>query len=147
VTRIGPHRIRLMPHHLIGPDPATTDASRGSLPSVVDVDVSQSISQRARGVFSVRVHLEGPHGVEVVTLDDIPDRRDRSLGPRTVPDAEHTPRHARPSGRPATPGPTAPAASRTTAVDQLRALGELRNAGIITDSEFAATKAELLRRV
>ena len=46
---------------------------------------------------------------------------------------------------PAAPPPPAPApAPQTDLVDQLRRLGELRDAGILTEDEFAAQKAKLL---
>jgi hypothetical protein len=40
--------------------------------------------------------------------------------------------------------PPAPAAPQTDLVEQLRKLGELRDAGILTEEEFAAQKAKLL---
>ena len=42
------------------------------------------------------------------------------------------------------PAPAAPAAPPTDMVDQLRKLGELRDAGILTEEEFAAQKAKVL---
>jgi hypothetical protein len=46
---------------------------------------------------------------------------------------------------PAPPAPpAAPAAPQPDLVDQLRRLGELRDAGILTEEEFAAQKAKLL---
>ena len=36
---------------------------------------------------------------------------------------------------------------RPDAVDLLRKLGDLRDAGVLTEDEFAAKKAELLRRI
>ena len=59
-------------------------------------------------------------------------------------------------GRIAVPPPLrpAPADSRPAAatpdpdvLEQLRKLGELRNAGVLTDAEFEAKKAELLGRI
>ncbi len=44
-----------------------------------------------------------------------------------------------------TPGPTP--AGGPDPIDQLRRLGELRDAGIVTDEEFAAKKAEILARL
>lgn len=35
----------------------------------------------------------------------------------------------------------------TDALEQIRKLGELRDAGLVTDEEFESKKAELLRRV
>ena len=40
--------------------------------------------------------------------------------------------------------PPAPAAPQVDLVEQLRKLGELRDAGILTEEEFAAQKAKLL---
>ena len=40
--------------------------------------------------------------------------------------------------------PTPPAPPQTDMVEQLRKLGELRDAGILTEEEFAAQKAKLL---
>jgi hypothetical protein len=45
---------------------------------------------------------------------------------------------------PAPTPPTPPAAPQPDLVEQLRKLGELRDAGILTDEEFAAQKAKLL---
>lgn len=53
-----------------------------------------------------------------------------------------------PYGAPMAPAapqpPAAPAAPQVDLVDQLRKLGELRDAGILTEDEFAAQKAKLL---
>jgi hypothetical protein len=146
-----------MPHHLFGKG-ATVVEPPNMLPTVVDVDVSQSISQRARGVFSVRVHLQRPDRVEVVSVDDIPDGRP-GQGVTTVAEGSHTPRHARPglSGvetametaveTAALAKAAGRGAGQIDAMDALRKLGELRGAGIITEAEFIAAKAEVLRRL
>jgi hypothetical protein len=39
------------------------------------------------------------------------------------------------------------AAPSTDALEQLRKLGDLRKAGVLTDTEFEAKKAELLGRI
>jgi hypothetical protein len=153
VTSLASRRARLMPHHLFGKG-ATVVEPPNMLPAVVDVDVSQSISQRARGVFSVRVHLQRPDRVEVVSVDDIPDGRP-GQGVTTVAEGSHTPRHARPglSGVETAMETAALAkaagrgAGQIDAMDALRKLGELRGAGIITEAEFIAAKAEVLRRL
>lgn len=45
----------------------------------------------------------------------------------------------------AAPAPAAPAAeSMDDKIEQLKKLGELRDAGVLTDEEFAAQKAKLL---
>lgn len=54
---------------------------------------------------------------------------------------------------PAQPAPTAPEAAAPPSaaapdpIEQLKRLGELRDAGIVTDAEFEAKKAELLSRM
>jgi Bacterial PH domain/Short C-terminal domain len=47
----------------------------------------------------------------------------------------------------AAPAAAAPAAAGDDVMDQLRKLGDLRDAGILTDEEFNAKKAELLGRL
>ena len=46
--------------------------------------------------------------------------------------------------RSAARAPAAPAAPQNDMVEQLRKLGELRDAGILTEEEFAAQKARIL---
>lgn len=49
---------------------------------------------------------------------------------------------------PATPAPPPPVSgSSPDVMTQLKSLGELRDAGVLTEEEFAAKKAELLKRV
>lgn len=48
-----------------------------------------------------------------------------------------------PAAAPA-PAPTAPAAMSDDVYEQLKKLGELREAGILTDAEFDAKKAQIL---
>jgi hypothetical protein len=43
--------------------------------------------------------------------------------------------------------PAASAGNETDAIEQIRRLGELRDAGLLTPEEFEAKKAELLRRI
>ena len=45
------------------------------------------------------------------------------------------------------PARAPPARREPDAVDLLRKLGDLRDAGVLTEDEFAAKKAELLRRI
>lgn len=47
--------------------------------------------------------------------------------------------------RPGAPAKPAPAESNI--IEQLKKLGELRDAGIVTEDEFAAKKAEMLSRL
>ncbi len=48
---------------------------------------------------------------------------------------------------PAASAPSAPAPAQPDLMDQLRKLGELRAAGVLTEEEFAAKKADLLSRL
>jgi hypothetical protein len=43
----------------------STNAQQNPTSAVLDVDVTQSISQKARGVGNIRVHLRRPHGIEL----------------------------------------------------------------------------------
>ena len=43
--------------------------------------------------------------------------------------------------------PAPPTAGQPDVMDQLKKLGELRNAGILSEDEFAAKKADLLGRI
>jgi hypothetical protein len=137
-------RRRLMPHHLFEKAAGTKVVAPIPLPSIVDVDVHQSLTQKARGVFSVRVHIQRSHRVEIVTMDDIPDGHD----PQAVPhEKAHYARHARREAVPIAPATPTAAGASSDPLEQLRRLGELRDAGLVTDAEFAATKAEVLRRL
>lgn len=60
--------------------------------------------------------------------------------------ADKTPEEASPAA-PSPAGPTQQAPSQVDVMDQLRKLGELRDAGVVTDEEFAAKKADLLGRL
>ena len=131
-----------------------------------------SMSQKARGVFTVVVHVQRARGIEIVTMDDIPDGRKAQ---RLINETAHQARlaiqqHANThryenthlvghvgsvTGHLAPGMPTAlPAAAPQQAIEaepdpieQLRRLGELRDAGIVTEEEFAAKKAEVLKRL
>ena len=52
-----------------------------------------------------------------------------------------------PEAPPAVPAPAAPSADEIELVTQLRQLAQLQQEGILTEAEFAAKKAELLRRL
>lgn len=169
--------------------------------SVVDVDVRQSVTQKARGVYTVVVRLQDR---TAFTMDDIPDgpaaqriitkagvdarltleqrsisidaqRHDATntlrqevqiesnaglgIHPQTVAGTV-IPQQGVGSAIPVAASDSQPAAlaaasaeeasGSTSAPDyiaQLRELGELRDAGILTEDEFAAKKAEILARI
>ncbi|WP_406045530.1 SHOCT domain-containing protein [Micromonospora sp. NBC_00898] len=136
----------------------STNAQQVPIGDVVDVDLRQSITQKARGVGNVMVKVQRTNGFELVVLEDIPEPRNAVS---IINETAHVARLAQQervntrhySGLPAmaTPPHAAPAAAPAPApvdpIAQLRQLGELRDAGILTEEEFAAKKAEILSRL
>ena len=178
-----------------------TASQQVHMPDVYNVDVKQSMTQKARGVYTVLVHR---HGGPPVLLEDVPDgpgaqrtitetfrkailtRQHRQIqidGARHqatnttrqeiayggmpaggfVPSAPRSgmPMGVVPAGLPpsAAPSALAPAEAAAEVVDaevvpvvadpiaQLKDLGALRDAGILTEDEFSAKKAEILSRI
>ncbi len=110
-----------------------------------DVDVKQSMTQRARGVGDVAVHVNHGAVAETVLLEAVKD-------PKAVRDllndatAQARQRHAEQSRSqvhigqsPQTAGGPGP-----DLADQLTRLAALRDAGVLTPEEFATQKARLL---
>jgi hypothetical protein len=139
--------------------------------AVRDMDVRQAVWQRGKDVGDVVLNLEDPaYGAQqdMFNLTGAPESGmtngqvvlDNVEGPYAVHDllaplvseARHKKTIERqssyvhmqpPYGAPV--APPAPAAPPTVDLaDQLRKLGELRDAGLLTDDEFAAQKAKLL---
>jgi len=142
--------------------------------AVKDMDVRQAVWQRGNDVGDVILNLEDPSygaGQDMFNLTGSPEHGttsgqavlDNIEGPYVVLDllaplvsearskktverqSQYV--HMMNPGVPAygaTPAPAAPAAPQNDMVEQLRRLGELREAGILTDEEFAAQKAKLL---
>lgn len=133
--------------------------------AVVDVDVSQSMTQKARGVGTCAVHLDtrgfnyGQSRVVLESVDNPKQVRDtiaRYANARRSEMLEYqhskevhkrqagaTAIHMQSGGPPAPEASAAPAAGKSLA-EELRELAELRDAGILTDDEFATQKARLL---
>jgi hypothetical protein len=121
------------------------------------------MSQKARGVGDIVVLIQRSTGVEVVTLEDIPNFREGQLALNEVSAAARA--HVRTAqntttvnyhGAPpfaatqppaATVPPEQPVVPAVDYVAQLEKLGQLRDAGVLTDEEFQAKKAEILRRI
>ncbi len=134
-----------------------TDAQQVPIVSVLDVDVKQSMTQKARHVGDVIVHIERPGGnVELVTMASIPDPKDaQRIINDTARHAWHA-LHARantmnytqsvPSYLAAHADSTAGAPAEDH-MAKLRQLGELRDAGILTEPEFESKKADILSRM
>ena len=131
-----------------------TDAQQVPIAEVGDVDVKASMTQKARGVGDVLVHIQRPGGVEVVTIQAIPKPKDVQ---RMVNDAAHQGRaallqsantHTYHGGTPArsVPAAAAPAAAGDP-IEQIHKLGELRDAGILSADEFTAKKEDVLSRM
>src|SRR3954451_5856835 len=139
-----------------------TNAQQVPVASLTDIDVRQSMSQKARGVGDIVVHIQRATGVEVVTLEDIPNFREGQLALNEVSAAARA--HVRTAQNTTTvnyqgappfavshpPKASAPEQPVLPAVDyvaQLEQLGRLRDAGVLTGEEFQAKKAEILRRI
>ncbi|WP_113839007.1 PH domain-containing protein [Blastococcus sp. TF02A-26] len=140
--------------------------------AVRDMDIRQAVWQRGKDVGDLVLGLDDPaYGVQQstfdlnavpehghtsgqVVLDDIegPQQVYDLLAPlvsearqkKTVERQSQYVHHMTP-GPATTPPPSAPAAApQPDLIEQLRRLGELRDAGILTEEEFAAQKAKLL---
>ena len=139
-----------------------TDAQQIPLAYVVDVDASQSMQQKVRGVGSIKVHVNRPGGSEVVLLEDLPDYRDgvraindmsrqARLGEQRAANTQHVnyqgqPYQQQPPQQQA-PRPQQSKPSADEVFSQLERLGEMKDKGWVSEEEFAAKKAELLGRL
>lgn len=187
-------RYRLDIHYLYFSKGALrTDAQQIPVSGIVDVDVRQSLTQRARNVYTVVVHVQRANGArEIAMIEDIPDGpgAQRILN-KVSYDAKlliehrsihmdglrhqatnttrqevsyqggvplmHQPAISSPpipmtlagQPEPAQIEPAEPMLEGVTVdpIAQLKELGSLRDAGILTEEEFSAKKAEILRRL
>ena len=92
-------------------------------------------------------NIENPYGVVDILTPLISEARHKKTMERQSQYLHVNPgmaarRRVRRSPGPAAPPP--PAAPQADMVEQLRKLGELRDAGILTEEEFAAQKAKIL---
>lgn len=137
-----------------------TDSQQVPVIALADVDVKQSMSQKARGVGTIVVRIQKIGAPpEIVDLVDIPNFREgqealnRAAHNARVRQQQmqntHTYQGPAPMAPPApAPAPVAPAApAEDDPMAMLKKLGDLRDAGILTDEEFAAKKAEILSRL
>jgi len=164
LTGIGAGRYKLTKFYLFfEKGTLRTNAQQVPVASLTDIDVRQSMSQKARGVGNIVVHIQRSTGVEVVTLEDIPNFREGQLALNEVSAAARA--HIRTAentttvnyqGAPPFAANQLPASAvqpepqmipTVDYVAQLEKLGELRDSGILTDEEFQAKKAEILRRM
>lgn len=158
----GAARYRLTPWYLYWETGyLTTNGQQVPLFMVFDVDIRQSITQKARGVGDVVIQA-GQYSCTITSIRAPQQFRDVLM--RTVHQAvahhrsqtntsTHLIANLPPPQPIAPPAPTRPiesAPTRTSSDEifaQLRQLGELRDAGIVTPEEFEAKKAELLARL
>jgi uncharacterized membrane protein YdbT with pleckstrin-like domain len=156
---MGGGRYRLTRHHLYFESGfLRTDSQQIPVEHISDIDVSQTMIQKARGVSNVLVHLQRPSGAtEVVTMENLTEAR-------TVQDLLNQAVRARKSeltreasthtylGGQVPVMPSAATAQPTEEkkpdiIEQITKLGELLKAGVLTQEEFDAKKAELLNRL
>jgi hypothetical protein len=164
ITGIGAGKYRLTAHYLFfEKGTLTTDSQQVPIAAVQDVDVKQSMTQKTRNVGTIVVRIQRPHGLELVRLEDITDFRE---GQRLINETAHAARYVIQRnqntmryegvhpGMAHAPVPTPAPAQASVApapevplTDQLVKLGELRDAGILTEEEFAAKKTDILSRI
>ncbi|WP_425489860.1 SHOCT domain-containing protein [Nocardioides ungokensis] len=164
VTGIGAGKYKLTAQYLFfEKGTLRTDSQQVPTSAVLDVDVRQSMTQKARGVGNVIVHIQRPTRVEIVTMEDIPNFRE---GQKAINETAHAARIAiqrnqntmryegihpmqqgagTPSSSPA--AQTGPAPAVPDPIEQLQKLGQLRDAGILTEDEFLAKKTDILGRM
>ncbi|WP_404386504.1 SHOCT domain-containing protein [Knoellia locipacati] len=193
VSGITTGRYRLDIHYLYFAKGALrTDAQQIPVSGIVDVDVRQTMTQKARNLYTVVVHVQRANGMrEIAMMDDIPDgpAAQRILNKvsydaklllehRSIQmdglrhQATNTTRQevSYQGGVPLIHQPgmtTAPPMALSTGpepaqiepaepildgvvvdpIAQLKELGSLRDMGILTEEEFSAKKAEILRRL
>lgn len=118
----------------------------------------QTLTQKARGVGDVIVHIQRHTGVEQVVLRDIQAPReavtiinrvahDARLASHTLANTHHYTSGFVPASAPPPSAPTHESRGADNPMEQLVKLGQLRDAGVLTQDEFAAKKAEILSRL
>jgi hypothetical protein len=138
----------------------STRAQQIHVHEIHDVDGSQTMTQKARGVGTIKLHAIRPSGSEVVLLEDLDNFRD---GVSQINRVAHEARlriqqrsqtqyvnHNGSPYNPAAPAPApqaAPAAPAPGGVDlnaEIAKLAAFHSQGILSDDEFAAGKRKLL---
>jgi len=154
LTGIGAGRYRLTEDYLIFErGTLSTKSQQIRVSEIFDVDASQTMTQKARGVGSIRAWARRPSGDEQVLIDDIPNFREgvEQIN-RTADEARHrtvtrqNTQHVNYSGTPAIAQAPVGAGS-AQALDlnsEIARLAEFHKQGILSDEEFAAGKRRLL---
>ena len=168
LTGVGAGRYKLTRHYLfVEKGIVSTNGQQVPVSAVVDVDVKQSLAQKARGLGTLAVHVQRMRGVEIIHLEDIEDfRQVQILINQTAHAARlsiqknnnthryentHLVGHLGALGN-AGPAPAdEPPKELPTAgegpIEQLKELARLREEGVLTEEEFAAKKSEILARI
>jgi len=162
LTTIGGGRYKLTAEYLLFESGTLrTKAQQIRTTEIHDVDLKQSIAQKARGVGTITLWAERPSGREQVTLEDVPNFRegvsainDAAFRAREALRVRENTQHVNYAGtpvfqQPPTPAPAAapPAQEGTSAPDLNAELGKLaafHQSGVLSDEEFAAAKRKLL---
>lgn len=158
LTGIGAGRFKLTADYLIFErGTLSTKSQQIRISEVFDVDASQTMTQKARGVGTIKLHARRPSGDELVTIDDIPNFREGvTVINQTADAARHAlqtrqnTQHVNYAGAPAfatSAQPTPAVAAPAGGVDLNAELGKLANfhaQGVLSDEEFAAGKRKLL---
>lgn len=122
-----------------------TDGQQVPLVAVNDVDVKQSMTQKARGIGDVHVHIANGHAAETVVLESVKDpKMVRDLLNRTVAAARQY--HVEQGRTQTQVHVNSQAPQGASVAETLRELAALRDQGVLTDAEFEAEKTKALRR-
>lgn len=170
MTGIGAGRYRLDARYLYFEEGTLrTNSQQLPVSQIDDVDVKQSMTQKARGVFTVWVHS----GAQIVRLEDIEDgylaqqrinevAHASRLAQQRTANTMHYEGNASPhqpqvhivqapaaptsAAAPATEGPAASTSSSggDDLMEKLTQLAKLRSEGVLSEEEFVAAKAKLL---
>lgn len=159
LTGIGGGRYKLTRHHLyFETGVLRTDSQQIPVEHIYDVDVSQTMMQKSRGVANVFVHISRPNGVqETVQMENLTEAKNvqhvineavraRKLELRRE-ETTHTYLGGVPQHLPQMPIQQSAPEKEPDIIDQITRLGELHKAGILTQEEFETKKAELLSRL
>ncbi|WP_232549584.1 SHOCT domain-containing protein [Propioniciclava soli] len=159
VSGIGGGRYRLTQDYLIFEKGVlSTRSQQIRVHEIFDVDATQTMTQKARGVGSVALWAQRPGGWERVVLEDIDNFREGVSVINQVADAarqrmltRQNTQHLNYNGStpPASAGPAPAAAQPTVSAstglnDEIARLADLHERGILDDAEFAAAKRKLL---
>ena len=148
-------RVRLTEHVLYVETGMHTDALGIPLAYVFDVDVRQGMTQKTAGVGEITVHVRRPEGTETAVLEDMPDFRN---GAQLISEASKRARFAEaqstnvrylpppPASDPFPPEGVLLAAAHAP-MAQLQRLNILREAGLITEDQYGAKKAQIIERL